>query len=357
MLNEEQEQIFNAILNNINVFITGSAGTGKTFAINTIYQRLCDMHKNVYVTASTGIAAKLYPSAMTVHSFFSFAHIKQSVQDVIKHMNVSTKERLTTIDILIIDEISMLSPYLLQLIHNVLCSIKKSILLFGGCLVIVGGDFYQLTPIDSPLLLFDDPFWILCQFKVIRLIKNYRQQENDKFLACLYSIRIAQWDDITFKYLRKRLHATDLHINSTYTRLFFTNAERISHNNKMLDLVHKREYVYESTVKYHNNYVPTEWPFQTPQTTKLKKGVPVLCLRNLPDYNLANGTQGTHGLVPSRNTTKWNSEKLDETIKDDYKWLAIDSSFSRSFFLESTSDPYNIIANRLIDELEAPLNK
>ncbi|XP_065670939.1 ATP-dependent DNA helicase pif1-like [Hydra vulgaris] len=59
----------------------------------------------------------------------------------------------------------------------------------------------------------------------------------------------------------------------------------------MLSKLQKRQYVYESKIVYRNGYVNAEWPFQTPNTVTLKKGAPVICLRNLPDLNLANGTQ------------------------------------------------------------------
>ncbi|XP_065665423.1 ATP-dependent DNA helicase pif1-like [Hydra vulgaris] len=129
--------------------------------------------------------------------------------------------------------------------------------------------------------------------KNIVLTINYRQHSNIEHLHYLNKLRRGECDDDSmYAYFKKRISVADLHIDPTYTRLIYTNKERNNHNAKMLANIKIKLYTYESAVKYYNDYIPNEWPFQMPQSVSLKLGAPVLCLRNIQEHDLANGTQG-----------------------------------------------------------------
>ncbi|XP_047146222.2 ATP-dependent DNA helicase pif1-like [Hydra vulgaris] len=264
-MNEDQEKAYVALLNNQNVFLTGKAGTGKSFTINIIYERFIKSKKNICITASTAIAAQMYSDASTVHSFAGLGYRLESVETILKNMTDVVIERLKNVQILVIDEISMLPVHIQKTLNLILKNIKKSHRLFGGCVLLVAGDFYQLTPVGEETLLFEDPFWKECEFVNVELVKNFRQNKDLTFQTHLNNVREGIFCESTLAFFRKRLEPADKHLDPSYT----------------------------SKIKTFNNFkINEKWPFKTPQNVTLKKGVPVICVRNISELGIVNGTQG-----------------------------------------------------------------
>ncbi len=149
-LSSEQEQAFDAICSGQNVFITGPAGTGKSLVLGRAVAALRAAGKHVQVTAPTGVAAELV-GGTTIHAMCGFG-VPKTVADFNKMLFTDTKERLQhACDVLVIDEVSMLSGELLDRIDELLRRLRtragQPTRPFGGIQLVLLGDFYQLSPI------------------------------------------------------------------------------------------------------------------------------------------------------------------------------------------------------------------
>ena len=134
-LSKDQKKIVYNVLLNENIFITGSAGCGKSFVISNIIDQL-KYRKIIFVTATTGVAA-VNIGGITINSFSGIGKGDLKCVDYIKCMKNETKENWTSVDILIIDEISMLSLETFELIDSVAKIVRKCDKPFGGVQLIV----------------------------------------------------------------------------------------------------------------------------------------------------------------------------------------------------------------------------
>ena len=169
-----------------NVFLTGSAGTGKTFVLNQYIDYLKECKIAVAVTASTGIAAT-HMNGMTIHSWAGIG-IKETLTRV-QLANMKTKKYLTkhleAVKVLIIDEVSMLHQNQLALVNEVLQFFKENNMPFGGIQIVLSGDFFQLPPIgksgesSKDKFAFMSPAWVLAKFHVCYLTEQFRQSDNE----------------------------------------------------------------------------------------------------------------------------------------------------------------------------------
>ena len=142
-----------------NVFVTGSAGSGKTYIINQYIKFLKERRIPVAVTASTGIAAT-HMNGMTIHAWSGIGvrnHISKN--DLISMREKKyLREKLQQVKVLIIDEISMLHKNQLNLVNKVLKYFKESDRAFGSIQIVFCGDFFQLPPIGMPTEMARDKF-------------------------------------------------------------------------------------------------------------------------------------------------------------------------------------------------------
>ncbi|KAJ8040525.1 ATP-dependent DNA helicase pfh1 [Holothuria leucospilota] len=172
-----------------NFFLLGQPGTGKTYLIQKIEQRLTAGNKRVQVTASTGLAAASL-KGRTVHAFFGISDGRYSNDTIIEKIknNVDfkvVKDRITQTDSLIIDEVSMLSRKIFMQIEAVSRAVRGKEVPFGGIQVILVGDFYQLKPV--PNLNYGDPGEVILMEETLKtliphhfvLMEVHRQSEQD----------------------------------------------------------------------------------------------------------------------------------------------------------------------------------
>ena len=146
-LSEEQQHLFDYIESTENhVFVTGRAGTGKSTLLAYFIE---NTRKSVAVCAPTGVAA-LNVGGSTIHSLFTFPFGLLGDVDISKHLGRRTREVLAAIDVLVIDEVSMVSADLMDAISRAMGIARgKRRIPFGGAQVIMFGDPYQLAPVVS----------------------------------------------------------------------------------------------------------------------------------------------------------------------------------------------------------------
>ena len=173
-----------------NVFLTGSAGAGKTYTINQYLHYLRARDVAVAVTASTGIAAT-HMNGMTIHSWAGIGISNELTAKDIARIKKRTVvvERIERTKVLVIDEISMLHRQQFELINQVLQAIKENTLPFGGIQLLVAGDFFQLPPIGEPHESNRDKFafmaqaWLDADFQICYLSEQHRQKTDKTAVA------------------------------------------------------------------------------------------------------------------------------------------------------------------------------
>jgi ATP-dependent DNA helicase PIF1 len=200
-MDDKQEHAYNCIRDGKSILLTGPGGTGKSFFVAEFIRRMKmdKPTKRIAVTALTGCAAVLLGNkAKTIHSWAGIGLGKGSVQEIAANIRKSQKaiKRWLLTDILIIDEISMMSGDMLDKLSDIGKVIRQNKAKpFGGMQVVLVGDFYQLPPItndDEALqFAFDAKCWETLVQEVVQLEKIYRQND-EAFQGLLGRIRRGQ---------------------------------------------------------------------------------------------------------------------------------------------------------------------
>ena len=203
-LNKEQQKGYDMAIKGHNVFLTGVAGTGKSFTLNYIINRL-KPYKNVYVTASTGTAAYII-NGKTLHSWIGATHQQTPVDIFIKNMKSKTRRRIRQTNVLIIDEISMIHGEFLDKVNEVCKRVRYNDKeAFGGIQVIFCGDMAQLPPVSQKRVEYDilginesqnhidyaffSNAWKDANLKIVYLNEIVRQKEDKYYVEILTGIR------------------------------------------------------------------------------------------------------------------------------------------------------------------------
>lgn len=208
-LSDEQLEAFEYMQTGRNLFITGSAGCGKSHIIKTIIKSLTLNKKIFGVTSSTGCSA-ITIDGSTLHSFLGIGlgnlPVKVLYEELLKKKYKNAiYNKLKKLEILIIDEISMINGDLFTLIDQYLKLIKNNKEPFGGIQMILSGDFFQLLPVKNNFLCFESDAWKNGNFILIELIKSFRQ-EDQKFVDLLNELRLGNCTDEILEKLNETKH-------------------------------------------------------------------------------------------------------------------------------------------------------
>ncbi len=291
-----------------NVFLTGSAGAGKTYTINQYLHYLRVRNIDVAVTASTGIAAT-HMNGMTIHSWSGIGILDELTTSDINRVKRRTQlvERIQRTKVLVIDEISMLHLKQFDMINQMLQAVKDNDLPFGGVQLLVAGDFFQLPPVgkneetNREKFAFMAKSWLDADFAVCYLTEQHRQKSDDEtpnntyfgldLIAILNQIRTQQFtQDIIPALLATKNHE----LNQSRTRLYTHNINVQNINDKELANLTTEAKLFtawgEGDEKLLENLKKSVRT--TPELT-LKIGAKVMFIKNNNDLNVSNGTMGT----------------------------------------------------------------
>ena len=216
-MNLEQERAFDLFKKKNNLFISGPAGTGKTYLIEQIYNYCKQKNRRVYCTALTGCAALLLSDcdAITLHSYAGMG-INPSINNInqkyefIKEKLKGVYQRWRKTSVLIVDEISMLDPSYFECLDMIARMITKLDRPMGGIQVVFLGDFYQLPSITNEKgnnkYCFNSPLWDTLFRKTTILLKQNMRAKNDIVLTTILdNIRIGNISNSFIKILKERI--------------------------------------------------------------------------------------------------------------------------------------------------------
>jgi len=279
-----------------NVFITGSAGTGKTHLLNNYIQYLKERKINPTIVAPTGIAAS-HLMGQTIHSFFALG-IRDEIDDVFIGSLLQQKylmTRFAKLQVLIVDEVSMISPKIFSAMDSILKAFKESSKPFGGVQVILSGDFFQLPPVTQrrgeKRFAWQSPSWKDLSLKTCYLEEKFRQDDN-QLISVLDEIRSGYISNRSHEILQKRFHK-ELDISFVPTKLYTHNidVERINQQelNKLITIEKRFTYTGVGSQKNIERIFKTSLVLEE---VSLKVGAVVIFIKNNHDLGYVNGTTG-----------------------------------------------------------------
>jgi ATP-dependent DNA helicase PIF1 len=374
-LSKEQKYAYHKFIKGDNLFITGPGGTGKTRLIKYLVEYSKSANKSVQVCAMTGCAAIILQcNARTIHSWSGIKLAKgprnKIIEGVVRSKYAAKAWRAAKI--LILDEVSMLSKKVFEVIEEIGRTVRKSTLPFGGLQVVFVGDFYQLPPVgtegepDTEQFCFESPIWntVFKSENHIELKTMFRQKDPN-YIDILMQIRKGSIDEEKKNILQEyvnRNYDPEKNNGCVPTKLFAIRSKVDYVNTQMFAKLKEKEYVFEYSFKMDcltyldsGKILPPEVlqksnglsitdketelelilnNSQCNKILRLKKGAAVMCTINLDmDSGICNGSQGiiidiieqgptitpvvkfSNGIIRRMNPHYWQSE--------DYPTLAV----------------------------------
>lgn len=304
----DQELALEILLAGHNAFLTGAAGSGKTHTLNKFVKLAKKSGKKVAVTATTGIAAT-HLNGNTIHSWSGLGILDSLPRKFYDKMPKNRREQITKADILIIDEISMLHDYRLDLVDEVCRKVRENNDPFGGIQVIFSGDFFQLPPVtrrenkyqdgvdDNPDQIPQTEFaynsrsWHNAKPVILYLDSQHRQDDDD-YLEILNKIRHNEIVRSDAEKIAKR-HKVELE-SADITELHTTNRDVDGINNHKMNGLPGDFVDFEMTHTGSENYVERlKKSCLAPEVLRLKKDALVMALKNNNEQGFVNGSIGT----------------------------------------------------------------
>lgn len=292
-----QKIAFEILKRGHNVFLTGPAGSGKTYLLNQFIKYLKSRKVNAAVTASTGIAAT-HMNGITIHSWSGLG-VKDNLseKDLRKIAgNSKLRNRITKTKVLIIDEISMLHADQLDNVDKILRKTKNPFLPFGGMQIVLSGDFFQLPPVQKNKLekvrqVYLSQSWQKADLKICYLDEQHRQK-NDPILEILNDIRSKKVNERTRRLILSRKNKN---INGALspTKLFTHNIDVDAINEAELRKIKEKPFGYAIKLKGKKQLVNVlKKGCLAPEKLILKKGAQVMFIKNNFEMGYVNGTTG-----------------------------------------------------------------
>lgn len=283
----------------ISIFLTGKAGTGKTTFLRTLKEK---SSKRSIIVAPTGVAA-INAGGMTIHSFFQLPLSPFVPEANFKNRFDYSKEKrkiIRTLDLLIIDEISMVRSDVLDAIDSVLRRFREHEKPFGGVQLLMIGDLQQLTPVVTPedeviLQRYYDTSYFFgskalrsIRYVTIELTHVYRQQDEE-FITLLNNIREGQVSETDLKRLNERFNPNfEPEVGSDYIRLTTHNKMAESYNEVQLHNLPSKACTF--IAEADGNFPEYNYPADFKLT--LKRGAQVMFIRNDNNGRYYNGRIG-----------------------------------------------------------------
>lgn len=361
---------------NKSLFITGGAGTGKSYIIKKIIQELKIKDLNILITASTGTAAYNI-NGCTIHRALGLSH-KPEIEQMYSKENL-----INSINVIIIDEISMISCELFDIIYDGINEIRKKNGNNNKIQYIIVGDFLQLPPVvknnKNIKFAFESKNWKKCIDETIELKINYRNKDNN-YLKILNNIRNGICTNEDEEFIRNLYHNDIKYDDINPTKIFTTNKEVEKENNKNLSALKGKLYKYKIFYKKKYNldnlnneniniddiniYLDSIINDFNIKIVNLKIGAQIMITRNITN-EIYNGIRGViigfkeNYKINYDKIPEWKKEKvhiINEFIKNNNNVLPIIKLENNKFItLEPMIFTYDGLYNSYIDILQLPI--
>lgn len=291
----EQGQALAILLAGHSALVTGPAGTGKTHLLNNFITQARNRGKKVSVTATTGLAAT-HLGGTTLHSWSGLGVVDQLANNFFDQLSKTRRDLMCRTDILIIDEISMLHDFRLDMVDRVLRRVRSDDRPFGGVQLVMSGDFFQLPPINRPGqrgggFVVQSAAWQQLQPTVLYLKQQYRQRD-DALSAILAALRAG---DVRRHHVAALLGRTEVTPpTEAITELHTTNLNVDAINDQKLAQLPTDQVIHQQTTTGSKGYVEAlQRSVLAPGQLVLKRGALVMAVKNSPHKLYANGSTGT----------------------------------------------------------------
>ena len=291
----DQELALAILLSGRSALLTGAAGTGKTYLLNTFIAQARKRGKKVSVTATTGLAAT-HLGGNTIHSWSGIGVNDHLPNNFFERLSKTRRDVISKTDVLIIDEISMLHDFRLDMIDKVLRTVRENDQPFGGIQLVMSGDFFQLPPVNRPneqgggFVVYSDA-WQELQPVVLYLERQYRQND-DRLLEILTALRTG---DARRRHVEALLARTEIEPpDGDITELHTVNVDVDDINIQKLAELPGEERSYQQTTTGSKVYVENlQRSVLAPENLVIKLGALVMAVKNSSQKLYANGSIGT----------------------------------------------------------------
>ena len=291
----DQKLALKILLAGQSVLLTGPAGSGKTYVLHDFIRRQRQAGKHVAVTATTGLAAT-HLSGNTIHAWSGIG-----VNDVLhprfhESLSQSRRDTIAKTDILVIDEISMLHDYRLDMVDQILRAVRHTTAPFGGIQVVLCGDFFQLPPVNrtgsrAGGFVVNSVAWQSLQ-PVICYLDEQHRQDDPTFLDLLNALRRNRITQEHIDLLQERF-GVDLSHEQPITELYTTNIDVDRINAAQLMVLSGEERHFSMLTSGKASYVDTlKRACLAPTDLTLKTGALVMGIKNDPQGKYVNGSLG-----------------------------------------------------------------
>ncbi len=288
----DQTLALEIMLDGHNAFLTGPAGSGKTYVLSRFIREAKRGGRTVAVTATTGLAAS-HLGGSTVHAWSGLGINDSIPNGFVRHLSKSRTETIQKTDVLIIDEVSMLHDFRLDLIDRAVRLVREDERPFGGIQVILCGDFFQLPPVskgtETSRFVVNSEAWEALDPAILYLDEQHRQ-DDDALLQILSALRAG---DIRRRHAEALMSRIDCGVDGPVTELHTTNADVDAINAARLSAMPGEARVFEMESTGKANYIDTlKRSCLAPEQLTLKEGALVMAVKNAADRKYVNGSLG-----------------------------------------------------------------
>lgn len=292
----DQKMALAIMLAGENVLLTGSAGAGKTFTLKEFIHISESCGKNISITATTGLAAT-HLNGTTIHSWSGIGIHDELPPRFFDKIPKTRRQIIKKTDILIIDEISMLHDYRLDMIDEVCRVVRDRDQPFGGIQIIMSGDFFQLPPINRDNsrrggFVVNSKVWSELDPVVCYLNEQHRQND-ETLLDILNAMRTGTLKHHHAEKLLERVNVQS-ECDSPITELHTINIDADRINSAHLKDLNAEELYFSQTSTGAKNYVQSlQRSVLALPEVHLKRGALVMAVRNSTEHKYVNGSIGT----------------------------------------------------------------
>lgn len=310
-LSETQKLAFDKFKAGNNLLILGSAGTGKSRLIKEFDKWIRQEYptKTMYITSTTGISAYNI-GGITINSFMGIGTANAPVEVLLKRLRykIGLKDRIRKTDVLVIDEVSMMSASLFEKIDVIFQTLKRNRRPFGGIQLVLTGDFLQLETVfttqdtDKRLIIESEIFKKMFGTNTVILKENFRQRSDNSYIDILTRLRIGDHTEADITTLLTRLLKHNEQRADT-VHLVSSNRKAQEINNSQLALIKDRDVTYDAvytktgdteTCDLLHRELQSQFTQKGIESVCLKRGCRVLLIKNLDiTTGLVNGSIGT----------------------------------------------------------------